>query len=70
MLKFVYLCLVITLNSAIAERGFSLHNSIKTKLRNMLRIKTIDALIWSKTLANSWKNFDYLHLEELYYYKP
>ncbi|BBM97170.1 hypothetical protein Mp_1g03520 [Marchantia polymorpha subsp. ruderalis] len=26
MFKFVYLCLVIPLNSAIAERGFSLHN--------------------------------------------
>lgn len=39
MLKFVYICLVIPLNSAIAERGFSLHNGIKTKLRNRLRIR-------------------------------
>ncbi|BBM98168.1 hypothetical protein Mp_1g11360 [Marchantia polymorpha subsp. ruderalis] len=70
MLKFVYLCLVIPLNSAIAERGFSLHNSIKTKLRNRLRIKTIDALIRTKTLAKSLENFDYLQLEELYHHKP
>jgi hypothetical protein len=70
MLKFVYLCLVIPINSAIAERGFSLHNSIKTKLRNRLRIKTIDALIRTKTLAKSWEKFDYLQLEELYHNKP
>ena len=70
MLKFVYLCLVIPLNSAIAERGFSLHNSIKTKLRNRLRIVTIDALIRSKTLVDSWEKFDYAMLENLYHEKP
>ena len=70
ILKFVYLCVVIPLNSAIAERGFSLHNSIKTKLRNRLRIITIDALIRCKTLAQSWENFDYLQLEDLYHNKP
>lgn len=58
MLKYVYLGLVIPLNSGIAKRCFSLHNSIKTKFRNMLRIKTIDDLIRSKTLAKFWKNFD------------
>ena len=70
MLKFVYLCVVIPLNSAIVERGFSLHNSIKTKRRNRLRIITIDALIWCKTSAQSWENFDYLQLEDLYHNKP
>lgn len=70
MLKFVYLCLVLPLKSVSAKGGFSLHNSIKTKLRYRLRIKTIDALIPSKTLAKSWENFDYLQLEELYHDKP
>lgn len=58
LLKYVYLGLVIPLNSGIAKRCFSLHNSIKTKFRIMLRIKTIDDVIRSKTLAKSWKNFD------------
>lgn len=69
MLKFVYLCFVIPLNNAIAKRGFSLHNSVKTKIRNRSRIKTIDALIGSNTLAKSWENFNYLQLQKLDHHK-
>ena len=59
MLIFVSLCFVIPLNSACAERGFSLHITLKTKLRNRLRIQAIDALMRCKSMIEDYKTFDY-----------
>lgn len=59
VVKFAEICFVVPLNSACAERGFSLHNLIKSKLRNRMRLPALDALMRSKSQNVDYKTFDY-----------
>lgn len=70
MLKFVEVCFVIPMNSCCAERGFSEHGVIKNKLRNRMRIKTVDALMRCRSMVDDYKGFDYQAAVKLYHQKP
>ena len=48
---FVYAMLVSPVSTAEVERGFSVERCIKTKLRNRLKISTLDSLLRVKQLA-------------------
>ena len=51
--------LVIPLNTACVERGFSHHGIIKSKLRSRLKVVNIDSLLRVKLLCRDYKKFDY-----------
>lgn len=70
MLKFVEVCFTVPMNSARAERGFSEHGIVKTKLRNRLRIVTLDALMRCTDMVSDYKDFDYDAAVSLYHQKP
>ena len=46
MVQLAELGLMIPVNTACCERGFSTYNIIKSKLRNQLKIMQIDSFIW------------------------
>ena len=54
----VQIMFLIPVQTAIVERGFSLHKIIKSKLRNRLQIVTIDSLMRVKLLCNDLEKFD------------
>ena len=49
---------LIPVQTAVVERGFSLHKRIKNKLRNRLEIVTVDSLMRVKLLCNDLEGFD------------
>ena len=58
--------LVIPLNTACVERGFSHHGIIKNKLRSRLKVVNVDSLLRVKLLCRDHKNFDYQRAMELH----
>ena len=58
--------LVITLNTACVERGFSHHGTIKNKLRGRLKVVNVDSLLGVKLLCRDYKKFDYQRAMELH----
>jgi hypothetical protein len=69
VLKLVQICFVVPLNSACAERGFSLHNLIKTKLRNRMRIPALDALMRTQSQDVDFRKFNYEAAVSMYHEK-
>lgn len=69
VLIFVHVCFVVPMNSACAERGFSLHNTIKTKLRNRLRIPSLDALMRTRSQKVDYQTFNYEAAISMYHGK-
>lgn len=51
--RFVFDILCLTHSSAEVERVFSVVNIIKTKLRNRLHVKTVEAVLLSKDLLKA-----------------
>lgn len=51
--------LLVPLNTACVERGFSHHGIIKNKLRNALKVIQMDSLLRVKHLCSSYEEFDY-----------
>ena len=66
MFKLVAIALVIPLNTACVERGFSVHNNVKNKTRSSLKIAQLDALLRVHELAGCFKDFDYQLAIDLY----
>ena len=58
--------LVIPLNTACLERGFSHHGIIKNKLRSRLKVVNVDSLLSVKLLCRDYKKFDYQRAMELH----
>ena len=58
--------LVIPLNLARVERGFSHHGFIKNKLRSRLKVVNVDSLLMVKLLCRDYKKFDYQLAMELH----
>ena len=58
--------LIVPLNTACVERGFSHHGIIKNKLRTRLKVVTMDSLLRVKLLADNYKNFDYKMAQEIH----
>jgi len=54
----VQIMFLIPVQTAVVERGFSLHKIIKSKLRNRLQIMTIDSLLRVKLLCTDLEGFD------------
>jgi hypothetical protein len=50
IMKLVQVMFVIPVQTAVVERGFSLHKIIKNRLRNRLQILTVDSLLRVKML--------------------
>lgn len=65
----VQICFVVPMNSACAERGFSLHNSIKTKLRNRMRIPSLDAMMHVRSHKVDYQKFNYEAAVTMYHEK-
>ena len=59
MFTLVSVGLVLALNTAVVERGFSLHLIIKNKLRNRLKVAQVDAMIRLKLLCPPYEHFQY-----------
>ena len=57
ILVFIYVYFTIPLQTAVVERGFSVHRNIKTRLRNLLRVQTIDSLLRVILLAPPLNEF-------------
>ena len=53
--------------NAEVERGFSLYNRLKTKLRNRLKVQTIDSLMRIRLNSLSIDDFDYKATVALWY---
>ena len=58
--------LVIPLNTACVERGFSHHGIIKNKLQSRLKVVNVDSLLRVKLLCRDYKKFDYQRAMELH----
>ena len=58
--------LVIPLNTACVERGFSHHGIIENKLRSRLKVVNVDSLLRVKLLCRDYKKFDYQRAMELH----
>ena len=58
MATFVDICGTFQASSADAERGFSLLNNIKTKLRNRLEVDHLDMIMWIKFYLTSGQTMD------------
>ena len=54
----VQIMFLIPVQTAVVERGFSLHKIIKSKLRNALKIITMDSLLRVKLLCHGLESFD------------
>lgn len=50
LFKLVLIMFLIPVQTAVVERGFSLHKLIKSKLRNRLQISTVDSLLRIKLM--------------------
>ena len=59
MLVAIGIGLVIPLNTACVDRGFSLHCNIKNKLRNRWKIPQVNAMLRIKLLYGLYQDFDY-----------
>lgn len=59
----VDVCASFQASSAECERGFSLMNAVKTKMRNRLQVDHLDSLIRVKTFLNSGEHID---LDQVY----
>ena len=70
MLMFVEVSFTVPMNSACGERGFSEHGIVKNKLRNRLRIVTLDALMRCTSLLEDYKTFDYAAAVKLFHDRP
>ena len=66
MFTMVSVGLVVPLNTACVERGFSHHGIIKNKLRNSLKVLQMDSLLRVKLLCNDYQSFDYNTAAELH----
>ena len=58
--------LVIPLNTACVERGFSHHGIIKNKHRIRLKVVNVDSLLRVKLLCRDYKKLDYQRAMELH----
>ena len=58
MVQLAELGLMIPINTACCERGFSTYNIIKSKLRNQLKIMQIDSFMRIKALSEPSKEQD------------
>ena len=58
LFQLVLTMFLIPVQTAVVERGFSLHKIIKNKLRNRLEIVTVDSLMRVKLLCNDLEGFD------------
>jgi len=58
LFQLVLTMFLIPVQTAVVERGFSLHKRIKNKLRNRLEIVTVDSLMRVKLLCNDLEGFD------------
>ena len=67
MFRLVMLGLVVPLNTACVERGFSHHGIIKNKLRTRLKIVHVDSLLRVKLLCHDYKGFAYTRAMDLHY---
>lgn len=72
MLTFVYIMLLIPVQTAEVERGFSLHRIIKNRLTNRLKIMTIDSLLRLKIgfKGRPLSEFDIAGAAEVYSTEP
>ena len=66
MFTMVSVGLVVPLNTACVERGFSHHGIIKNKLRNSLKVLQMDSLLRVKLLCKDYQSFDYKTGAELH----
>ena len=66
MFTMVSVGLVVPLNTACVERGFSHHGIIKNKLRNSLKVLQMDSLLRVKLLCKDYESFDYKSAAELH----
>lgn len=69
VLLLVQVWFVVPMNSACAERGFLLHHSIKIKLRNRMRIPSLDALMRTNSQIVDFKTFKYEAAVSMYHDK-
>ena len=67
MFCLVMLGLVVPLNTACVERGFSHHGIIKNKLRTRLKIVHVDSLLRVKLLCHDYKGFAYTRAMDLHH---
>ena len=51
VIQFVYICFSLPVQSAVVEQGFSIHRTVKSRLRNKLKVTTLDSLMRMKLLA-------------------
>lgn len=71
MLRIAGVMFVVMSNTAVVERGFSLHRVYKNRLTNSLKVATLDGLLRIKFLApESFKDFDFSPAYEIYTTKP
>ena len=59
MFRLVMFGLIVPLNTACVERGFSHHGIIKNKLRTRLKVVHVDSLLRVKLLCKGYQEFDY-----------
>ena len=57
--KLVMIGLVIPLNTACVERGFSLHCNVKNRLSNRLKVAQVDGMIKVRQLSPDYQEFNY-----------
>jgi hypothetical protein len=68
LITMFHVMMVIVSATAVVERGFSMHKIIKSKLRNCLKIVTMDSLLRLKFLGPKDVNdFDYEKASDLYH---
>ena len=58
--------LVIPVSSAPCKRGFSVQNSIKTKLRNRLNPERLNGMMMIRLVGPSFENVDFLGAARLF----
>ena len=67
ILHLIYIYILIPLQTAVVERGFSVHRRIKTRLSSCLQVVTVDSLLRVKLNADpNPRAFDMAAAEEAY----
>lgn len=71
LITLFHVMMVIVSSTAVVERGFSMHKVIKNKLRNRLKIVTMDSLLRVKFLGPcKVDDFDYENASVVYHTTP
>lgn len=65
IIRLAVIGMVIPVQTAVVERGFSYHRVIKTRLRNSLRLATIDSLLRVALLSAPFGLYDFTSARQL-----